>query len=435
MRVLETLMKISPLIILIAVLFLAGTHASAGLKKVNVESEGMGSSLNNAIYDALDEAIGRINGKSIETRKQLESGERARIEDSKENYFSSEEYRAYIKTATKGVVDGYEIISKTQGKDGRWTVLLSVTVVKFQTLDSSRKRIAVFPIRIGSGSFMVGGIRGDPDRMCRILTQNLVSTLVQSRRFIVLDREYIAETMGEHQLALSPYTPVVEMARLGQGLVADYIMVGTLEDISYAEQKVKMQASGRELVTRKGNVEMSLRLIDVGTKQIAFSDFLKLKVSEKDLERFGNSLRDEGQDSGIAVVAADRVGRRILDTIYPLVVVSVNGNNVTIGQGGSQVKPGDRLDLLMYGDILTDPYTKESLGREEIQVGSLEVVRVNPKQTQARLINSIVELASVFEPKKLICRTPLEIDDSGKVAQKERQKSTEKRLMKKDADW
>ena len=428
--------KVKATLILVTLLALAlGDPVQAKMTHKTVQAEGIGGSLNQAIYNALDEAIGRVNGKSIESRQQIESVEIAADQDGDESYFSSEAYQSKIKSATRGVVESYEILSRETLSDGLQQVVLSATVAKFEARNSNRKRIAVFPIRIGSGRFVIKGAVVDKDRVGRLVTHNLVTTLVQSRKFTVLDREYMSETIGEQALALSSQTPVSEMARLGQELVADYIMVGTIENLNYTERKIQMKSSGRELLSREGNVELSIRLIDVATRQIDFSDFLKLRVMEKDLERFGGNFGSGGVDAGLAMVAADRVGRKIIETIYPLVVVAVNGQVLTLGQGGSQIKEGDRLDIYMYGERMTDPYTKEFLGREEIKIGAIEITRVTPKQSQARLLQSSLDIDQAFEPKKFICRVKLENGVQKEILRKERRKARDERRKKRDEDW
>jgi len=409
------------------------SHAS--LKKKTVIAEGIGASLNQAIYDALDEAVGRVNGKSIDSHKQLESIEISKIEGANENYFASEMYQAKVKSATKGVVDSYEILSKSKDGDGLYKVNLSVNVIKFVARNNNRKRIAVFPMRIGQGRFTIKGEPIDKERVVRLATQNLVTTLVQSRRFTVLDREYMTETVGEQRIAMSPNAPVEEMARLGQEMVADYMMVGTIESLGYKEQKIKMKSSGREIIQKMGNVEIGIRLVDVATRQIAYSDFVKLRVSEEAIERFGGSFRSEGIDASISMVAADNIGRKILETIYPLVVVSVNGETLTIGQGGSQIKKGDLFEIFMYGKRLTDPYTGEFLGRDEVKVGTIQITRVNPKQSHARIIKCTVNINQEFEPKKFICRTQTGAPDKKQIKREERRKVRDERRKKRDDDW
>jgi curli biogenesis system outer membrane secretion channel CsgG len=411
------------------------TVAQATLVKKTVQAEGTGANLNSAIYDALDEAIGRINGKSIETRKQLDTVEVSEADNDKEAYFIAEAYQKSIKSATKGVVDGYEILSKQKLDNGLWSVTLSVIVVKFQGSDNNRKRIGVIPLRTGKGRFAVNEHPIDPDRVSRVTTQSLVMTLVQSRKFTVLDREYIDEIVGEQGLALSPNTPITEIARLGQEMVADYILVGTLEALVLSQKIVKMQSSGREVTSRQGNVELIVRLIDVSTRQIVFSESLKLRVTDDDLERFGASLSDEGPESAIGTFAADQVGRKILDTIYPLLIVAVQGQEVTVGQGGSQIKQGDKLAVFMYGGRLTDPYTKEFIGFEEIQVGLIEVTRVNPKHTLARIVESSMDIGAAFEPRKFICRSVERTASSDKAIREQQRKQRDNRSKERDKSW
>ena len=430
------LLPVFIIVFVVGTIVFSNIPAKAGMKKKTVESAGSGATLNLAIYDALDEAIGRVNGKALETRKQLDSVEISMADSQKEDYFSSESFQSSIKSASKGVIDRYDILSKGVNKElGLWEVTLSVTVVKFVVTNSNRKRIAVMSVTPGGGRFSIAGKPVSKERVTRILTQNIVSTLVQTRRFIVLDREYMTETFGERNMALSPNSPVEEMARLGQELVADYIMVGVLEDVGFSEKVHRMKSSGREVTSRQGNVELSVRLIDVATRQVVFSDFLKMNVVEKDLKRFDSSLSDEGPEAAMAIVAADRAGRCILDVIYPIMIVSVSGDMVTLGQGGSQLKRNDRLEIFRLGKRLTDPYTKEFIGREEVNVGLLEVKRVNPKQSHARIIESSDGIFINFEPKKFICRAVQHAVDQEKIERKARRKARDEQRKKRDSDW
>lgn len=402
----------------------------AGLEVRTVKSEGVGETLEKAIFAALDEAIGRVNGRSIESSKQLDFVERSAVLDDQQDYYSSEQYQSRIKSATKGVVDGYEILSEQKDADSLYHVVLSVRITKFSSANSNRKKIAVFPLRIGSGKFQVAGEPVDKNRVARLITQTLVTSLVQSRRFTVLDREYMAEAVDEKAVMLSPDAPTQEMARLGQKLAADYIMVGSVEDLGYTEKKIVMKSSGRELTSRIGYAELTIRLVDSATQQVVFSDFLKLKLDD-----FSQYEQESGIDAKVAIAAADKVGRSIIETIYPFVVVSVNEDQVTLGQGGSQLEVGDNLDLFMYGKRLTDPYTKEFIGREEIPVGRIKVERVNPKQSYARIVESSVDLGVEFEPNKFICRSPVITAVNQKKELEERKEFNEEGRKKHDEDW
>ncbi len=410
--------------------------ALAKVEYKTVQSMGTGSTLKNAINDALSEAIGRVNGLSLETKSELNSVEVSKSDNNSEEYFSGEAYQKSIKEATKGVVSGYSIIKQGRDNNGVWEVSLSVNVAKYKRAkDSNRKRIAMMPLRVSSRNFLIEGRPVNKTNTNRILGQNMVSSLVQSRRFTVLDREYILETLGERKLIVDGNTPVTEMARLGQDLVADYVLVGTLEDVNFKTSKVKMQSSGRELTSRKGKVEVSYRIIDVDTKQIAFSEFARFRITESDIRKIDSSIGTENMESMLCMIAAEKIGKKILAAIYPVLVVSINGKNVVLGQGGSGIKRGDSYDVFEYGERIIDPYTKEFICREEIYTATIEVTRVNPKQSYAKIIKFERDMAQNFKPKRFVCRIPQDMEDEAIIKKKKRAEEKRERRKERDDDW
>jgi len=408
----------------------------AGVEYKTVESSGTGTTLKDAITEALNEAIGRINGLSIETKRELESVEVSVTDNNNEKYYASEKFKNSINTATKGIVSSYDIKKQERDDSGLWEVTLEARIVKYKRAKgSNRKRIAVMPLRLSNRKFLIENTPVNKENTNRILGQSIVSNLVQSRRFTVLDREYIQETLGERKLIIDGATPVSEMARLGQDLVADYILAGTLEDVGFDVNKIKMQTSNRVITSRNGKVEVSYRIIDIDTKQIVFSDFLRLKISESDIRKHDSSIGNKNIESLLCLVAAEEIGNRILNAIYPVLVVSVSDDRVILGQGGSGMKIGDRFDVFEYGKVLLDPYTKESIGREEIYVATIEITRVNPKQSHAKIIKFERDMALTFMPKKFVCRLSQSMVESKTDKKKRRKKEKEERRKSFDDDW
>ena len=410
--------------------------AFAKIEYKTVQSNGTGATLNDAITEALSEAIGRINGRSLETATQLKSIEVSKTSKDNEEYLSSEEYKKSVNSATKGIVSSYDVIKQAKNDSGRWEVTLKVKVAKFKRRKSSnRKRIAVMPFRISSREYLIENKPISKSNTNRIFGQNLVSSLVQSRRFTILDREYIRETLGERKLIVDGNTPVTEMARLGQDLVADYILAGVLEDVNFTTAKVRMQASGRELTSRNGKVEASYRIIDVDTKQIVFSDFLRYKIKDSDIREVDSSIGNKNMESILCMLAAEKIGKKILNAIYPILIVNISGKKLTLGQGGSGLKRGDRFDVFELGKKIKDPYTKEFIGREEIYTATIEVTRVNPKQSYAKIIKSERDMAQIFKLKKFVCRIPEDMEDEATIKKKKRAEERKKRTKKRDDDW
>ena len=65
---------------------------------------------------------------------------------------------------------------------------------------------------------------------------------------------------------------------------------------------------------------------------------------------------------------------------------------------------GQKMALIQYGESIIDPYTKESLGREEIEIGMVQVTGIQSKMAKAKILTSSVDLAAEFAPKSFIVR-------------------------------
>jgi len=405
----------------------------AAIEYKDVESEGRGPTFGEAVTDALIEAIGRVNGRAIESETSVRSVEVSAVENDNENYFSSEAFQSKIKNVTKGVVASYEIRNKSlDGTDHVVNVLAKIAKYKPST-SALRKRIAVFPLRLSDKPFNIDGRTVNRGNVNRKLTQNIASQLVQSRRFTVLDREYVSENLGEKRMILSGDVPTEEIAKLGQELVADLVLVGTIEDFGVASRKVRTRLTQRELTSRTGFVNVGYRILDVPTRQIKFADFLKLSIQDGELKEMAPSLTSGELESGICMRAAAEIGGKVLNAIYPILVVSARGDTLTLGQGGLGVKVGDRLEVFQYGKKIIDPYNKESLGREEILAAKVEVIRVNPKISIAKVMEAEIDIESSFEPKKFVCRIPADSITPQAAKKLESKKKLDENRKKRDS--
>jgi len=113
MMILNKLFRLLKSIILLSfLLFNYQPTLAAGLEYVSVDVEGRGASVREAIDIALTEAIGRVNGKSIESSTLLITQEKSVQVNEDSDYYSSQEYQDTIASKTKGQVKEYSIISK-----------------------------------------------------------------------------------------------------------------------------------------------------------------------------------------------------------------------------------------------------------------------------------------------------------------------------------
>ena len=391
---------------LLAVGLAVPEHSSAKIVYKTVEAEGYGGTLNEAIDKALAQAISQVGGQSFEAKDALKMLSKKVTENGETSKTRSEELESSIKKRTKGVVRSYEILEKNQDDSGTFIVKVRAVVADYQTgKGATRVRIAVMPLRISglpasssttdlpSGvarRFSVDGAAGDPRRLEGLVNQGLVSALVQTRKFTILDRDYVAETLGEQAFIDSDDVPIVEAAKLGQKLGADFILVGSLERMTTRVNERKMRTTDQVTRTRSGNVELSYRIIDVANGMVKSSDLYRRRFQGGELGEVGAA------DAKMASVTGQEVGAKILLGIYPLLIEAVDGNEVTIGQGGGMIQVGDRFEIMERGEKLKDSYTKESIGRRERKIGTLEIIRVGPKASTGKVQNSKVDLAAGF---------------------------------------
>tara|TARA_B110000483_G_C18197510_1_gene543740 strand:- start:2141 stop:3403 length:1263 start_codon:yes stop_codon:yes gene_type:complete len=388
--------------VLISLLLLANI-TFANTEIVKVEVEGVGDSLQSAIDRGLSEAMGRVNGRSIESEVVSKNSETLNVKNQTEDYFSSSEYQDQIKSKTKGVVESYNLISSDKSSDGLYTAKLQVSIVKFKASKSSnRKRIAVLPLQSRNRCCKIGDTNLNEGSVAEELTASISSYLVQSRKFTVLDRAYEGQTGLEQSRLASDDVPITELAKLGRELVADYVLVGTINNIFLRKQTRKLSTVDKTITSIVGNASISYRIIDVPTGQIKFS-----QTFNKDLRGLIKSISDPVVASmEVVSVVADAIGIKILEAAYPFVVEKIEGKKVVIGTGGDVIKVGDQYRLIQYGQKIIDSYTKESLGKKEKIIGMVEITEVTPKMSYAKILDtSVKDLDSIFKPKGFIIRS------------------------------
>jgi curli biogenesis system outer membrane secretion channel CsgG len=388
--------------VLISLLLLANI-TFANTEIVKVEVEGFGDSLQSAIDRGLSEAMGRVNGRSIESEVVSKNSETLNIKNQTEDYFSSSEYQDQIKSKTKGVVESYNLISSDRSSDGLYTAKLQVSIVKFKASKSSnRKRIAVLPLQSRNRCCKIGDANLNEGSVGEELTASISSYLVQSRKFTVLDRAYEGQTGSEQSRLASDDVPITELAKLGRELVADYVLVGTINNIFLRKQTRKLSTVDKTITSIVGNASISYRIIDVPTGQIKFS-----QTFNKDLRGLIKSISDPVVASmEVVSIVADAIGIKILEAAYPFVVEKIEGSKVVIGTGGDVIKVGDQYRLIQYGQKIIDSYTKESLGKKEKIIGMVEITEVTPKMSYAKILDtSVKDLDSIFRPKGFIIRS------------------------------
>ena len=221
------------------------TTTMAKIEYVEVTAKGHGSHYSEAVNSALSNAIAKVNGKSIETNATLKKISKSIKTNEGKEFFSSKEFEKSIKEATKGFVSTFKILNESKSEKGVVQIEIQATIGKYIIKKSAkRKRIAVLPIYFNKTEYQILNANVLASRIDWMLTQNLVSYLVQTRKFTVLDREYMKAIEGEQSIIKQGETQIEETVKLGQKLFSDYIFIGNLEKLVAEEKEVKLIIKG-----------------------------------------------------------------------------------------------------------------------------------------------------------------------------------------------
>ena len=342
-------------------------QASGSVESVELRSQGIGATQRDAVLDGVREAVSMVNGMAMAAETSLTELTAEVTTESDSAFLMSSAFMEQISTATSGIVEGYEILSS--GRDagtGLVTVDLMVRVARYETsAQLDRLRMALSAMRIDNNV----KDRGAAPEFAEDLQDGVIDYLTQTRRFAMIDRQLMAETQAELDFVATANVPTRELARLGNQVGTDYLVVLELRDLVTTVSERKMATSNR--IRRKTVLtsEVGVRIIDVATSQIKFSGTVDSGAD--------SDYRDLAREAGRAI------GRYIQNAIYPIRIININGGVLTLGQGGKTIERGERYSLNRLGKRLFDPYTKESLGYEETPVGTVVITSVRAKQSKA----------------------------------------------------
>jgi len=426
------------LLALCLVLTLAGQPATAADKValIPTEANAWGETQRDATVAALAEAVAQVNGRAVAASSSMK---RASVEvgvDDESAYAWREELASEVADAMRGVVDSYEILSVEPDGSG-WLVTVKAMVARLVSDGSRRKPLAIIPFTAGRGEVTIFGQAWDRTEASRILTQLIVDKVTGTRRFAVIDREFVEVTQAEASLKVAnPLTPMTQLLELANRMVAEYMIVGQLESVTATRTSNYIEIQNREIFTDSAVATVTFRVIDVGSDQVKYAGTDVFSLADGQVPKSGGAT---AVGTRILEVAAEQITEAMINAIYPILLVAIDGEVVTLNQGGDTIKVGNIYELYRYGEKIVDPYTRESLGRSETLVGEVTVERVNPKTSLARLTNLETEAPLEFSQKAYVLRLKnrqLTSTASASAAKAtEITESIEQKKQKSDENW
>ena len=405
-------------------LFYLSLFVQAKIETVTVNASGTGKTEALAIESALVQAVSKVNGAEIAASTKSSISE---VSSTSKGTDLNEEYQNKVSTKTKGLIKSWNVNSVNKQEDGIFIAKLTVSVSKFKkSKQANRLRMAIVPFRIADTIKETKNVK----KFESAFSTQLENYLTQTRRFAMLDRKNMEEQSRElNFIAKGDKTSVAteELAKIGNRLGVDYLIVGMINKASTNVTKKESKVSDKVKTIVNSYASINIRIIDVATTQIKFADTFE--------GRAGSSI-----EKVATRMVKRQVGNIIVESIYPIRIISASKTQAVLGQGGKTIQTGDIYKIYQLGEKMIDPYTKESLGREEIEVGAVKILTVRPKFSDAQILESIIDLKTAVkdERDKFVARLHKKSSAGGTANNKKpvkKAKSVEKLKKESEDDW
>jgi curli biogenesis system outer membrane secretion channel CsgG len=225
------------------------------------------------------------------------------------------------------------------------------------------------------------------------LADMLVTDLVKSKQFMVIERQELAKIMEEQGLGMSGAVTPQSAAQVGQLLGVELMVMGSVSE--FGEKKSGLGGSvgklgiGGKFTKRQARAVVDIRLVNTSTGEIVLAEKAEGEDGSTGLDNvrvedidFGNPTYWDNTILGKASrKAIDKCVKYISKTMEKIPwqgkIIKANDDGTVYMKPGSVggVKIGMEFAVYSKGEELIDPDTGLSLGSEEQMIGKVKVAQ------------------------------------------------------------
>lgn len=171
---------------------------------------------------------------------------------------------------------------------------------------------------------------------------------------------------------------------------AKYVLVTSIDDFDSLNKEQYIAVTEKTMSRRTVRLSVVGKIYEASTGKLLES--ANFQVSTNDVREIPKNRLEDGNQFDELFVAlsrdvSERMAIKIADVVFPVRVLSKLDKQITINRGeGSGVSLDQIWNVFALGEELIDPDTKENLGREEVKVGQVKIVQINPKSSQANIL-------------------------------------------------
>jgi curli biogenesis system outer membrane secretion channel CsgG len=258
-----------------------------------------------------------------------------------------------------------------------------------EKLEAPKKRIAVMNFEDKTDkSYGWGGHYKDAGEG---MADMLITALVKTGRYLVVERTELQKVMEEQALGLSGAVTQQTAAKVGELLGAELAVFGVVSEFGYSKgemggAKKGVGGFGVGVKSQTATVAVDVRMVNTSTGEIIGAEDVRKDEKKRGL-KFSNADLAFGSQSDFDETLVGKATRDAIEEIVKLLdkqapnipwrakVVIAQGEQVIINAGASGgVQVGHQFIVMRPGEELVDPDTGLSLGSMESKIGEIEVV-------------------------------------------------------------
>ncbi len=233
------------------------------------------------------------------------------------------------------------------------------------------------------------------------MSDMLVTALVQSGKFRVMEREQLQKVIKEQDLGQSGRVTEQTAPALGKLLGVSAIVYGSVSEFGYMSSSTGggIAGIGGGVSKTTGRVSIDVRMIDTTTGEVILADTasdeksqMGLKLRTEDFSfghegKFDQTLVGKATRSAIEQLV-EKITDSLKDVPWTGRIVKAAPDKIYLNAGQEEgVTAGMEFNVYRMGEELIDPATGLSLGAEEELVGRIAVSDVKEKYSICTVVS------------------------------------------------
>jgi hypothetical protein len=227
-----------------------------------------------------------------------------------------------------------------------------------------------------------------------LLSQELESAFRATRKFRVVSRDsnVLKEIRDEQKFAESDLAKG-DAAATGQLANAHYLLLPTVQNFKFYRSAKRLPNFDNKFRRQdSGLLRITAKMVDTSSGQVVTDFDLKSTFATKaQIVNTAGGAPNNRYFSKMAKAVAAQLADQFVNAVYPMKVLKRTRRNQVIINRGSDggLAKGQKYAVFYAGEELIDEDTGQSLGSSEEYVGSIEIVRVNPKVSYGKIVKEV----------------------------------------------